>query len=310
MDKESKLKLFNQQYRLVGNHTVVKTCYWCKEAITKGRECYKGKFFQVHTLQCLEMSPALVCNQRCLHCWRDTSLFSDKWDEKIDTPKEIVDGCIIEREKLLMGFGGNDKVSKETFEKCKIPDHAAISLTGEPTMYPLLPELIKELFDRNFKTVFLVTNGTRPDVLKKIQKTKLPTNIYLSLEVTNKQDYITFCKPYEEDQWEKIIESMKLLSTFNCRTLLRITVVKGYNMHKAKEFKKFIEIMKPQIVEPKGYSFLGHSRERLKKENEPTHKEVKQFAKEICDITDYNIVDEVVASTVVRCENKIKKKII
>ena len=44
----------------------------------------------------------------------------------------------------------------------------AISLTGEPTLYPKLPELIKEIHSRG-KTSFLVTNGQHPEVLQKLK---------------------------------------------------------------------------------------------------------------------------------------------
>ena len=97
-----KERLYKQQYRLVGNHSAVKICHWNKEMMrNKDRPCYKQHFYDVHTVNCLEMSPAITCNQRCLHCWRDTSVFSTSWEGPIDDPKEIIEGCI-----KLFGLGG------------------------------------------------------------------------------------------------------------------------------------------------------------------------------------------------------------
>ncbi|MBU1974595.1 MAG: 4-demethylwyosine synthase TYW1, partial [Nanoarchaeota archaeon] len=166
LTKEQIERLEKQQYRLVGKHSVVKICFWTKECVReKNKVCYKEHFYDVHCGKCLEMSPVITCNQRCLHCWRDTSVFSNEWEGSADEPREIIEGCIEARRKLLIGFKGHDDVDLVKFEDYIIPDHAAISLTGEPCLYPKLPELVDCFFDDfNFRTVFLVTNGTVPSM--------------------------------------------------------------------------------------------------------------------------------------------------
>ncbi|MEM4366468.1 MAG: 4-demethylwyosine synthase TYW1, partial [Candidatus Woesearchaeota archaeon] len=129
-------RLENQQYRLVGRHSAVKICYWCKKSIRGQADCYKNDFYGIPSHQCLEMSPAITCNKRCRHCWRDTSVYSTGWVGPVDEPKEIVEGCIKERMKLLSGFKGNLKVDRTKALASFLPRHAAISLTGEPMMYP------------------------------------------------------------------------------------------------------------------------------------------------------------------------------
>ena len=180
-------RMMNAAFRPVGNHSAVKICHYCKESI-RGKEggCYKKTFYGIETDRCLEMSPAITCPKRCKHCWRDTAIFSAGWIGPIDEPKEIIEGCIKERTLLLNGFKGHEKVSKEYFENEVVkPTHAAISLTGEPCMYPRLPELVDSFFDDfNFKTVFLVTSGTVPERLLQF-KNHYPTNIYLSTEAHN-----------------------------------------------------------------------------------------------------------------------------
>jgi tRNA wybutosine-synthesizing protein 1 len=310
LTEEQKQKLYKQQYRLVGNHSAVKICFWTKENLRhKDKVCYKQHFYDVHCGNCLEMSPAIICNQRCLHCWRDTSVFSDAWQGPVDDPKEIIQGCIEARKKLLIGFKGHDGVDKQQFENFVKPDHAAISLTGEPTLYPKLPQMVDSFFeDFNFRTVFLVTNGTQPEILKKFGKESkhFPTNIYLSLEAYDETSHKKLNNPVTKDTWEKIEESMEFLSTVKdkTRTILRITAMKGYNMDNVKEFVKFIELMNPTHIEVKGYAFLGYSRNRLREENVPEWEETRIFSKEIEKLTDYRITAEHEPSDVVQLSLK------
>ena len=307
-----KEKLYKQQYRLVGNHSAVKICFWTKENLRhKDKVCYKQHFYDVHCGNCLEMSPAIICNQRCLHCWRDTSVFSDSWKGSVDEPKEIIEGCIEARKQLLIGFKGLDSVDKKQFEDFIIPDHAAISLTGEPCMYPKLQQLVDSFFDDfNFRTVFLVTNGTVPETLKRFgtESKHFPTNIYLSLEAYDLESHKTLNNPVTKDIWKKVEESMQYLAALKdkTRTILRITAIKGYNMDKAKEFLKFIKIMQPTHIEIKGYAFLGYSRKRLKEENVPSWEETKKFSKEIEKLCDYTITAEHEPSDVVQLSPILK----
>ncbi len=294
-------RLENAQYRVIGNHSAVKTCHWCKSKVTGKDGCYKETFYDVHAHKCLEMSPAITCNQRCLHCWRDTSVFSAGWVGPVDDPKEIIKGCIEARKELMMGFGGNDKVSREQFEDSLIPDHAAISLTGEPCMYPRLDEMVQSFFeDFNFRTVFLVTSGTVPESLKKMEKNVLPTNVYISLEATNPEQYKKLCIPVVENAWEKVNESLDILSQMNTRTLIRITAMKGMNMDNPKGFAEMIEKGRPKFVEVKSYMFIGKSRERMQIDNMASMDEVREFASEITDHCSYKVNDEIEASRIVQ----------
>lgn len=308
-----KAKANLQQYRLVGRHSAVKICHWTKECIRKGRVCYKQELYGIHTGNCLEMTPAITCNHRCLHCWRDTSLFSAKWEGEADEPKDIIKGCIDGRRELLIGFGGRenvkaDKKLQEAFTKYLIPDHAAISLTGEPCLYPKLPQLIDSFFDDfGFRSVFLVTNGTVPEMLKRIgtESKHFPTNIYLSLQAFSLDSHKKLNHPVIVNTWEKMKESMKYLSTIKAQTttVLRITAIKEENMNHAKEFLPFIQLMQPQFIEVKGYGFLGCSRKRLKEENVPNWDEVQVFAEEIAELSGYKVGVKHEESDIVRLES-------
>lgn len=299
--KESFLK---QQYRLVGNHSAVKICEWNKKAIYGKAFCYKNDFYGTPSHRCVQMTPALICNQRCLYCWRDTSLFSKSLPKPFDEPKEIVEGCIKSREELLIGFKGNPKVSKKLLEEAFKPVHAAISLTGEPCLYPKLPELIDEFFAQGFKSVFLVTNGTVPERLKKLNK--LPTNLYISLEAIDEEMHRKLNNPIVKSYWKEINKSLEVVSRIRekTNTVARITCIKGINMQEPEKFVPLLEKGKFKFVEVKAYMFLGESRKRLKEENMPSHSDVKKFAKEIEKNSEYKIKNERADSRIVLLERK------
>lgn len=298
---KDKNRFVRQQYGRIGEQAVVKVCNWTKRFIRKGDCCYKHHFYGISTGRCLEMSPVLICNQRCRHCWRDQDLLIKRG--KFDEPEKIIEECIKQRKKLLIGFKGNEKIDLKKFEECLVPKQAAISLTGEPCLYPKLPELIKKFYEKGFESVFLVTNGTKPEMIEKISRLKkLPTKVYLSVEAWDKKSYTSFCKPLEEGQYEKIKKTMALLSKIKTDTVLRITCIKRFNMDKAEKFKWIVEKMKPDHIECKGYMFVGQSRKRMEQENMPKHPEVRKFAEELARMTGYSIKGEQEESLVVLLE--------
>ena len=282
-------RLEKQQYKLIGNHSAVKICYWCKKSIRGEADCYKNDFYSVPSNQCLEMSPAITCNKRCKHCWRDTSVFSSKWVGPVDDPKFIVEESIKSRTNLMMGFFGDESLDKDRIKKSLIPNHAAISLTGEPMMYPRFPELIEEFFKQNFRTVFVVTSGTVPETIKALKI--FPTNIYLSVEAWDKDMYKKLCIPVIPDAWERFLESAELLKNVPTRTVMKITCMKGLNMNSPENFAFLVEKMQPDIVACKAYAYMGYSKQRMKKENTPNFNEVYGFCEKLGKATNYEIAN-------------------
>jgi len=192
-----------------------------------------------------------------------------------------------------MGFGGNPKTSKEVFKESLKPNQFAISLDGEPTLYPKLPELIKKIKSTG-STVFLVTNGTNPSMLKKlIEKKAEPTNLYISVYGTNEKMYKKVCNPLIPNVFDKVKKSLRLMKKFKeAKTVFRITAVKNFTMIDPEGYSKLIKMAKPNFVEIKGYAWLGESRQRLKNSNVPTMGELIEFAKEIEKLTSYKIKNE------------------
>lgn len=253
------------------------------------------------------MTSALhVCSQRCDWCWRDIGWTVSRWQGRVDSPEFIIDGCIKEHEKYLHGFGGNRKTDKKRYREAMQPLHFAISLSGEPTMYPKLPELIQELHKRK-TTSFLVTNGTNPTMLKKLSDKKIyPTQLYITLPAPNKLIYTKTCNPLNKNNWDNIIKSLKLLKKFP-RSTIRLTLVKNYNMVNPKEYAKLIKIANPKFIEAKAYMWVGYSRQRLQQENMPLHSEIRDFAEKVGKLIDYRIIDEKENSRVVLMMKKASK---
>ena len=78
-----KTLLKKQGYALAGRHSAVKTCLWLRHAMNGQGFCYKSKFYGVQSHRCLQMTPTLMCNQRCLFCWRPTEVpvpVPEEWD--------------------------------------------------------------------------------------------------------------------------------------------------------------------------------------------------------------------------------------
>jgi len=297
---KKRLELENQGYRIVGNHSAVKICGWTKNALRNRGLCYKNTFYGIQTWRCVQMTPALQhCNFRCWHCWRDISTASRQWDGPIDDPKDIVDGCIFEHVKLLIGFQGNLDTNRERIREMKIPLHFAISLTGEPTMYPKLSELIDEIHSRGM-TTFLVTNGSYPDAVKKLIGHE-PTQFYVTLAAPTKEMFDETTNPLTKNAWENFLETLQIMKDLKTRRTLRLTLTKGYNMKNPKAYGEFIKSLDGHydFVEAKGYMHVGYSKQRLSEENMPTHDELRDFTLKVAKYAGLNYIDEKPESSVI-----------
>ncbi|MHB1907576.1 MAG: radical SAM protein [Nitrososphaerales archaeon] len=185
------------------------------------------------------------------------------------------------------------------------PKHVAISYDGEPTMYVRLPELVGEFRKRGIST-FVVTNGTFPERILEMQETDtLPTQLYVTLAAPDKETYLKVCSsvtphfPASSEHWERLNKTLGLLSSLDCRTVVRITSVRGVNMIKPELYRKKIIESNPSFLEIKGFSISGNApriSERLGDTSvgsldpslyktafkyAPTHDEVMDFAKSI-----------------------------
>jgi tRNA wybutosine-synthesizing protein 1 len=258
------------------------------------------------------MTPSVFyCTMRCRFCWRAQSGdLGLKWKQNLptnwDAPEDIVEGCIKEQLKILSGYKGNPRANQEKVREALTPRHAAISLTGEPTLYAPLDELIQTLHKKNF-TTFLVSNGTIPEALSKLREE--PTQLYISVSAFNQKTFSHACRPHTPHAWKKLNETLSLLPSFKCPTVIRLTLARRLNLKRPELYARLIEKSNAVYVEPKAYMHVGFSRLRLSFGNMPTHREIQDFATQLADEMGYNILDDAPESRVVllsRLEKPIK----
>lgn len=315
--KEIKKVLEKQHYGIVGKHSAVQICRWTKKSLRNEGECYKEKFYGIKSHLCCQMTPAVMwCPNKCVHCWRAIELtLGSELKGEIDSAKKIIDECIKAQKKLIVGFKGNKKVNMKKFKEAQEPMQFAISLSGEPTVYENIGELIKELRKRG-KTSFLVTNGLYPEKIKELaRKNQLPTQLYVSVNTPNKNLYNEFHRSSKKDAWEKLNETLEFMSKLKgkTRTVFRINLVKDLNMIEPENYAKLINKSSPMFIEIKGFMSVGFARKRIAYEKMPLHEEIVEFSKKILKfLPKYKFLDEKIESRVVllgkdKKDMKIKK---
>ena len=295
----------------VADHSTVELCHWTKKSFKHEGSCYKHKFYGISTHRCMEFSPAgMHCENRCVYCWRPMEFYDSlKMEpEKVSEPKEILTKLMEERKKLIMGYYGDSRNDKQRLDESLLPSHYAISLSGEPTMYPKLPELIKYLKSLEAtKSIFLVTNGQEPDMIQRLQdEDALPTQLYLS---TNAADYDSFLKinrPKYDDSWQRWNKTLEILKHLDTRTVLRITLIRDYNDQKEMipAFASMLKQASPHFIEIKSYMHIGRSTNRLEHSNMLEMDEVRKFSEEVAKHSQiFSIMDESIVSRIVILQN-------
>jgi len=317
--KENLEILKRQHYAIAGKNSAVKVCEWTKHSLRGEGVCYKEKFYGIKSSGCCEMSPSAVwCDNKCLHCWRAIEhTQGNKMDKKlVDSPETIIEECIKGRKKLLTGFKGNDKVNKKKLQESQIPTHFAISLIGEPLLYPYIGELIKEVRNRN-RTSFIVSNGLHPEVIQEMAKKKqLPTQLYISLNAYDRDSYEKWHNSTRKDAWERFNKTLDLLKKLKkkTRTILRMTIVRHLNMHPEaiQGFAELIKKAEPLFVEVKGYISVGYARKRLGYETMPFVDDIDDFAIKLAKACGMKVLARHECSRIAllgKAENKKRMKI-
>jgi len=286
-----------QGYRLLGRnrHSAVKICRWTKESLRSGRVCYKELWYPpVQSHRCMEMTPYIGCNCHCLYCWRIHS--GDRpglrWREfplpikEMDEPCEIVDDAVRMRRELLIGFKGNPKVDRDKLMEALKPTMMTMSLTGEPTLYPRISELVVEARKRGMIT-FLVTNGTMPKALEEMDP--LPFQLYVTVSAPDKDTYIRLVRPLIRDGWERLNQTLDLFPSLDTRRVIRLTMVKGWNMKSPEKYADMVRRAEPDYIEVKAYEWVGESQRRLPRWAMPYMEEIESFATELSKLTGYEI---------------------
>lgn len=286
-------KLRRQKYFLAGEHSGVKLCTWTKKSLRDMGYCYKQQFYGIRSHMCCQMSPSIgYCMNSCIFCWREIELTlgaSMQSLKKLDEPKDIVGQSILGQRKLVSGFGGASDVNRKKLAEAMEPAHFAISLTGEPLLYPKLNGLIR-LLHKMGKTTFVVTNGQLPEVM---QGMEMPTQLYVSVDAPNEQLFRKIERSSNTDGWKRLCSSLSVMKGLRgkTRTTLRLTIIKGLNDREIEGWSSMLRAAAPLFVEVKAYMFVGSSRMRLSIKEMPLHSDILAFSEMLSAASGYRLVD-------------------
>jgi len=298
LPEKIKKLLEKMHYEVVGESSAVQVCKYTKSSLKGEEPCWKQKFYGIESHRCCQMSCCVMnCENSCLHCWRpiEYNLGNKMKKQDIDDPKTILSKIVKARKKLLIGHKGDEKVSKKKFQEATEPTLFTLSLSGEPTIYPKLPELIKEIRKRGAIS-FIVSNGQNPEMIKKLEKQKaLPAQLTISMNAPNKELFQTWHNSKNKDAWKKFNQTLDLIKKLKGKTrrAIRLTLVKelhtGNKLDKitnmsnenVKEYAQLIKKADPDFIHVKGFKSLGYSRKRLQYGKQPFHVEMRAFTNKL-----------------------------
>ncbi|KRY78618.1 tRNA wybutosine-synthesizing protein 1 -like protein, partial [Trichinella pseudospiralis] len=265
-----KKSLTKQGYHLVGTHSGVKICRWTKSMLRGRGGCYKHTFYGINSHQCMEMTPSLACANKCVFCWRHHSNpVGTEWKWKTDSAEKILFDSLEGHKKMVRQFRGVPGVKDARFEESSTVRHCALSLVGEPIMYPHINELISKMHSLNIST-FLVTNAQFPSAIENL----IPvTQLYLSVDAASKESLKEIDRPL---------------------TVYRLTLVNQYNMNEVSQYASLIKRGQPDFVEVKGVTYCGDSKNsKITMANVPWHADVVDFVQQLVfQLDDYEIAAE------------------
>ncbi|NWQ85422.1 TYW1 synthase, partial [Burhinus bistriatus] len=278
-------------YKLIGSHSGVKLCRWTKSMLRGRGGCYKHTFYGIESHRCMEATPSLACANKCVFCWRHhTNPVGTEWRWKMDQPEMILREAIENHQNMIKQFKGVSGVKADRFEEAMTAKHCALSLVGEPIMYPEINRFVKLLHQHSISS-FLVTNAQFPDEIRNLEPV---TQLYVSVDASTKESLKRIDRPLFKDFWQRFLDSLKALSEKQQRTVYRLTLVKAWNVDELKAYANLIALGKPDFIEVKGVTYCGESSaSNLTMANVPWHEEVVRFVQELADlIPDYEIACE------------------
>mmetsp|Transcript_10592 Transcript_10592/g.19764 ORF Transcript_10592/g.19764 Transcript_10592/m.19764 type:complete len:632 (+) Transcript_10592:177-2072(+) len=271
--------LKKEGYRIIGTHSAVKLCRWTKHQLRGRGGCYKHTFYGITSYQCMEATPSLACANKCVFCWRHhKNPVGREWRWKIDDPNEIVEQAVKEHISMIKEARGIPGVKKDRWQEAHTVRHCALSLVGEPIMYPRIDEFLADLHRRKIST-FLVTNGQHPQAIESLRPI---TQLYVSVDASTPETLEAIDRPLFKDAWDRLRSSLKSLKHKGQRTVARLTVVKGWNSDEIEGYAKLIALGHCSLVEVKGVTFCGKSdASNLNMSNTPWHHEVVAMVKKL-----------------------------
>ncbi|XP_077467675.1 S-adenosyl-L-methionine-dependent tRNA 4-demethylwyosine synthase TYW1 [Stigmatopora argus] len=283
--------LNKQGYKLIGSHSGVKLCRWTKSMLRGRGGCYKHTFYGIQSHRCMETTPSLACANKCVFCWRHhTNPVGTEWRWKMDPAEKILQDALEKHQNMIRQFRGVPGVKLDRYEEGLTVQHCALSLVGEPIMYPEINRFVRLLHSQRISS-FLVTNAQFPDEIRSLEPV---TQLYVSVDASTKDSLKKIDRPLFKDFWTRFLDSLKALAEKRQRTVYRLTLVKAWNVEEMTAYSELIALGQPDFVEVKGVTYCGESSaSSLTMANVPWHQEVVAFVQQLVDmLPDYQIACE------------------
>lgn len=142
---------------------------------------------------------------------------------------------------MINEMKGVPGVQPERLQEAYTVKHCALSLVGEPIMYPHINELLHELHRRDISS-FLVTNAQFPECIQALHPV---TQLYVSIDASTSDSLKAIDRPLFKDFWRRFLDSLQELKKKQQRTVYRMTLVKAWNMDEADGYAELIESGQP-----------------------------------------------------------------
>uniref|UniRef100_UPI003AAC172D S-adenosyl-L-methionine-dependent tRNA 4-demethylwyosine synthase TYW1 n=1 Tax=Centroberyx gerrardi TaxID=166262 RepID=UPI003AAC172D len=274
--------LTKQGYKLIGSHSGVKLCRWTKSMLRGRGGCYKHTFYGIESHRCMETTPSLACANKCVFCWRHhTNPVGTEWRWKMDPAEKILQDALEKHQTMIRQFRGVPGVKPERYEEGLAVKHCALSLVGEPIMYPEINTFLRLLHTHRISS-FLVTNAQFPQEIRSLVPV---TQLYVSVDASTKDSLKKIDRPLFRDFWPRFLDSLKALGEKRQRTVYRLTLVKAWNVEELQAYSELIAMGQPDFIEVKGVTYCGESSaSSLTMANVPWHQEVVAFVQQLADM--------------------------
>ncbi|XP_072248029.1 S-adenosyl-L-methionine-dependent tRNA 4-demethylwyosine synthase TYW1 isoform X2 [Leuresthes tenuis] len=222
--------LTKQGYKLIGSHSGVKLCRWTKSMLRGRGGCYKHTFYGIESHRCMETTPSLACANKCVFCWRHhTNPVGTEWRWKMDPAGKILEDALEKHQNMIRQFRGVPGVKPERYEEGLAVKHCALSLVGEPIMYPEINTFIR-LLHRHHISSFLVTNAQFPEEIRSLVPV---TQLYVSVDASTKDSLKKIDRPLFKDFWPRFLDSLRALGEKPCASFNSICsqVISHFMVH-------------------------------------------------------------------------------
>eukprot|EP00731_Ephydatia_muelleri_P023226 Em0015g809a len=219
-----------------------------------------------------------------------TNPVGTEWRWKTDNADDILREALENHYQMIKQFRGVPGVQADKLAEGMNAQHCALSLVGEPIMYPKINDLVRLLHQKKIST-FLVTNAQFPDAIRAL----IPvTQLYVSVDAGSKEELKRIDRPLFRDFWQRYLDSLEALGEKSQRTVYRLTLVKDWNVDQLEGYISLVKRGDPDFIEVKGVTYCGESKaSTLTMVNVPWHEEVMEFVSQfVGHLSDYEVACE------------------